>query len=166
MKSRVLRLVAAVLLGLIVAIFPLPETLTAYRPPFCLLIFLYTQFFLPSHFSLILITLTGLCLDALLRDVLGAHVFALALALWLANSKALRFRFFSMPQQMALTGLFCFFYELPLLFVSLMTGFQLQPWSLLINSLLGILCWPWIKILLDDLLHPASLLPGAKAHCR
>lgn len=156
MKSRSFRLGLAILLGLIVAIFPLPEALTAYRPPLCLLILLYTQFFLPSHFSLILMMATGLCLDALLREVLGAHVFALVLALWPANGKALRFRFFSMSQQMALVGLFCAFYQCGLLFIGLMTGFQIHSWSIIVNSLLGMLCWPWIKILLDDVLYPSA----------
>ncbi len=150
MKSLYPRLLAAVIISLLFSIVPLPDFLSGIRPPIVLLFILYVQFYLPAFFSLTAILLIGLCMDVLLATILGQHAMALVLASWLLNSRARRFQFFSIGQQMLLVGLVCFIYQFSLLLVDIVSAANYHWFSALACALLGMFFWPWLKILADD----------------
>lgn len=152
MRSLNTRLFFAVIVSLSFAIFPLPEAISGWRPPFALMLLLYVQCFLPTYFSLMFLSVLGLCMDALLSTVLGEHVFALVLTTWIFNGKARRFRFFSMGQQILLLGVFCFIYQTALLLVNAFSGFHYSWIMVLASTATGMFFWPWVKVLADDTL--------------
>jgi len=150
MSQSSLRLLIALLMALSLTILPLPAILSGFRPPWVLLLILYVQFFVPAYFSIIGVVILGLVLDILLSTVIGEHVFALVLCSWIAESKVRRFSFFPLGQQMTLVGFLCLTYQLAIILVDLLMGFQLGTiWSLG-AAFFSVLFWPWLKILADD----------------
>lgn len=131
---------------LILSILPTPEILTAFRPPWVCMLILYLQCFLPRYFNLVLVMVLGLCLDVLLSTIMGEHAFALLCFSWIANTKARRFQFFSIFQQMAFIGFYCFLYESVLLSIDVLSGFHYILWKPFSTALLAIIFWPWIRL--------------------
>ncbi|MGQ3892584.1 rod shape-determining protein MreD [Legionella sp. CNM-4043-24] len=152
MMSISLRLVLAFLLTLALTILPMPEFMSGVRPPWVLLLVLYLQFYLPDYFNVRNLFIIGLILDVLLSTVLGEHAFALIIVTWLASTKARRFYFFSIGQQMALIGLLSFVYQLVMMLVDAFVSFHVSWVSVIGSSLLSILLWPWVRLLAEDTL--------------
>ena len=150
MKPILPRLFLLLFICFAVAIFPLPDWATDYRPPLTLMFVLYVQCYLPAYFSLLALFMISLCLDALLFQVIGAHAFAMFLVTWLVNSKARRFHFFTIAQQLTLMSIFCCLYQFALLSVNFIFGFHCNWLQLVINPLLAILFWPWLKLLSEE----------------
>lgn len=156
MKLISMRLVAVFLVALILTIMPLPELIVTMRPPWVLMLLFYLQFYLPEHFKLTLLVAMGLALDTLLSTVIGEHVFALGLVCWLANSKARRFYFFPIGQQMVLVGMLCMLYQFTVLIIDSFLGHPVSLWGIIGEGLLSILLWPWMHLLIQEIL-PASV---------
>lgn len=150
MISLNLRIILAIVLSLGLSILPLPELITNFRPPWVLMLVLYLQFFIPSHFNLMVLIIIGLMMDVLLATVMGEHALALILVTWIASSKARRFQFFSPGQQMALIGFFCFLYQLAILVTDSFLGYPVSWLSCLSSSLVSVVFWLWIRLLADD----------------
>lgn len=139
------RLFLALLISFVLTIIPLPMALVAFRPPWVLMLILYTQFFLPQYFSVTLIFFLGLCLDVLLSTVIGEHAFALLLATWFATGKIRRFSFFSMLQQMVLVALFCLIYQTIIFLIEAFLGYNTNLWIAVGTALLSMLFWPLMQ---------------------
>ncbi len=148
-----LRLSAALVVVFILSILPLPDLIMGFRPPFILLLVLYIQFFLPQYFNITVLFLIGLCLDVLLSTVIGEHAFALLMTTWFAAGKIRRFMFFSMIQQMMLILTCCLIYQWIIFLVDAFLGYHQSPWMLAVPPLLGMMCWPWVRILVDSTLR-------------
>lgn len=152
MNSLYLRLFVAMILALALTILPLPDLFVGLRPPWVLMLILYLQLFLPDYFNIVILIIIGLILDVLLSTVIGEHAFALSLTTWIASTKARRFNFFSMGQQMALIGFFCLFYQLLILMIDAFLGYRLAFLMSIGSAVISMLLWPWIKLLADDTL--------------
>lgn len=153
MISLNLRLFIALMLALVLTILPLPEFLVGLRPPWVLILTLYIQCFLPARFNLFFLVIIGILLDVLQSTVIGEHVFALTLVTWLVSTKARRFTFFSMGQQIALVGFFCLFYQLIILMIDAFLGFHTNPLMALGSALISMLLWTWVRLIADDALR-------------
>jgi len=140
------------LIALILTIIPLPDLLIPFRPPWVVLLTLYVQFYLPNSFKVVLLIVLGFILDTLLATVIGEHAFALCLVSLVASSKARRFYFFSIGQQMALMGLFCGLYQLTISLIDAFLGFNINLLSLGGTTLLCVLFWPWIRLIGEEML--------------
>lgn len=157
MNAFTIRLSIAFVLALVMTIVPLPQFLTGIRPPWVLLLILYVQFSLPESFNLGVLFLVGLVLDALLATVLGEHAFALTLVAWITSSRARRFNFFSIGQQMALVGFFCLIYQLIIFSIDVFLGYYPSLFNVLGSTLASIVLWPWIRLLTDETLLVRTL---------
>ncbi len=142
----------AFVIALCLTIFPMPHWLAGIKPPWVLLLVLYIQFYIPDRFNLISLIILGLTLDVLLSTVIGEHMFALSLVAWVATSKARRFYFFSIGQQMALVGFFCFLYQLIIIIIDAFLGFHINFIPVFVNAVISILIWPWLRLIADDAL--------------
>ncbi|MGQ3888695.1 rod shape-determining protein MreD [Legionella sp. CNM-1927-20] len=148
-----MRLSIAFIVALCLTIFPMPSLLMGIKPPWLLLLILYMQFYLPDRFNLFSLMILGLILDALLSTVIGEHVLALSLTTWIASSKARRFYFFSMGQQMALIGFFCLLYQLIMVITDAFLGFHVNLVFILVNTIMSVLIWPWLRLIADDMIR-------------
>lgn len=149
MTNLRLRLCTGFIGALILSILPMPELISAFRPPWILLLVLYIEYFLPGNFKLTTLLIVGLLLDVLLSTVIGEHSFALLLVTWIASSKSRRFQFFSMMQQICLIGFFCLCYQAVISFIDALLGFNYSLFMPFISALLSMFIWPWIRLLGD-----------------
>lgn len=154
-----IRLFFALFLVFVLTIIPIPDVLMDFRPPWMLLLVLYIQLFLPDYFNISLLFFIGLCLDVLLSTVIGEHAFALLLTTWLAAGKVRRFSFFSLIQQMMLIVVFCLTYQLIIFFIEAFLGYHNGLWGVFGSALIGMLLWPWVRILADSRLLYARESP-------
>ena len=111
-------------IALLLMIVPLPKLLNSLRPPFLLLFFLYCQWFYPHYHRLILVMITGLMLDVILGAFLGTHTLGMMIAMLLAETKARRFQFFNVFQQVAFVCSLVFIYEGTIYLTYLLMGFE------------------------------------------
>lgn len=153
MNNLRLRLLLWFTAALILSILPMPTLISAFRPPWVLLLVLYIEYFLPGKFKLSTLLFVGLILDVLLSTVIGEHSLALLLVTWIASSKSRRFQFFSMMQQICLIGFFCLSYQAIISLTDVLLGFNYSIFSPLGSALLGMFFWPWIRLLGDDTLR-------------
>lgn len=150
MTSMTLRLTIAFLLALILTILPMPEILLGTRPMWVLMLILYLQFYMPDSFNLFVLFVLGLFLDTLLSTVIGEHTLALSLVTWIASSKARRFYFFSIGQQMMLMGFFCFLYQIIILTIDAFLGFHVGFVSVIGSTAISVLLWPWVRLIAEE----------------
>ncbi|MFA6302881.1 MAG: rod shape-determining protein MreD [Legionella sp.] len=150
MNNLRLRLILWFTAALILSILPMPTLLSAFRPPWVLLLVLYIEYFLPGKFKLTSLLFVGLILDVLLATVIGEHSLALLLVTWMASSKSRRFQFFTMVQQICLIGFFCLAYQAIITVTDLLLGFNYSILSPIGSALLGMFFWPWIRLIGED----------------
>ncbi len=149
MRNLNLRLFLVLLIAFVLTILPLPEIVAGIRPPWILLFVLYIQFFLPNYFNITLLLFLGLCVDILLSTVIGEHAFALLLTTFFAAGKARRFNFFSLVQQMVLIAVFCLIYQVIIFLIEAFLGYHNSLWVLTGAAMLGMVFWPWLRMLAD-----------------
>ncbi|MCW8400151.1 rod shape-determining protein MreD [Legionella sp. PATHC038] len=152
MRNLRIRLCLAFIIALLLSILPMPELISAFRPPWVLLLVLYIEYFLPGNFRLTTLLFVGLLLDVLLATVIGEHSFALLLVTWIASSKSRRFQFFSMMQQIFLIGFFCLLYQSIISLITALLGFNYSLFTPVASALVGMFLWPWIRLLGEDTL--------------
>ena len=150
MENLHIRLCLSLIVALLLSILPMPELISAFRPPWVLLLVLYIEYFLPGIFKLITLLFVGLLLDVLLATVLGEHSFALLLVTWIASSKSRRFQFFSMMQQIFLIGFFCLLYQTIISLIALLLGFNFSIVEPFASAIVSMFLWPWIRLLGED----------------
>lgn len=146
------RLCLSFIVALLLSILPMPELISAFRPPWVLLLVLYIEYFLPGNFRLTTLLFVGLLLDVLLATVIGEHSFALLLVTWIASNKSRRFQFFSMMQQIFFIGFFCLLYQSIISLIAALLGFNYSLFAPAASALVGMFIWPWIRLLGEDTL--------------
>lgn len=156
MSNINLRLFLAFFLVFVLTIIPLPTLLTGFRPPWVLMLILYLQFFLPNYFNITVLFILGLCLDVLLSTVIGEHAFALLIATWISSTKARRFYFYSIGQQMLMVAKYCLIYQLVIYFIDVFLNYNHNVIWVCGSSLVSLLLWPWLRLLADYLLWVKS----------
>jgi rod shape-determining protein MreD len=143
------------LLSLIVAcllqLMPLPDLLLPFRPYWLGLILVYWTLEEPERIGLGRAFLLGLVGDVLQGDLLGDQALRLAALAFIVLRFRARLRFFPMWQQ----SLAVFALLLNDRVLSLMertfTGDPLPPLSFWYAPVAGMLAWPWVFLLFDDL---------------
>lgn len=150
MSLMTLRLFTAFFLVLILTILPMPTLLLGTRPMWVLMLILYLQFYMPDRFNLFVLFALGLILDTLLSTVIGEHTLALSLVSWIASSKARRFYFFSIGQQMILIGFFCFLYQIIILTINAFIGYHVSFVSVVGSTAISVLLWPWVRLIAEE----------------
>lgn len=150
MSSLHMRIALGFLAALALSILPMPELISIFRPPWVLLLVLYIEYYLPGQFKLAALLIVGLLLDVLLSTVIGEHSFALLLVTWIASTKSRRLRFFSLFQQICVIGFFCLLYQSVILFIDALLGFNYSLVMPVTSAILGMIIWPWIRVLGDS----------------
>ncbi|MDF1677988.1 MAG: rod shape-determining protein MreD [Legionellaceae bacterium] len=144
-----LRVSLAVVVMLLLAIFPFAQPFYWFQPCGLLLLVIYLQCTLPKQLSVSLILLLGLSLDFLASGVLGQQAFALLATAWVVSKRAQRFRLFSVPQQLFGIAAFSGLYHLILMCIQLLLGYPVLIWSALFSVFISVLCWPFMQYVSD-----------------
>lgn len=143
-----LRVFFSVLIGLALAIVPLPDWAIDARPDWLALLVIYWSLALPRKFGVGKAWLTGLALDALTGTLLGQHALGLALVAFVSLKFHLRIRVFPIWQQAMTVLMLLTLNQFVLFWVDGLTGAgEIRPgrWMPVIA---GALLWPLIAQLL------------------
>lgn len=163
MKVKFWSLMALLIGALALSILPMPKLLQVIRPPFLCLVFLYIQYYQPALFRVSILFIFGLLLDSLYSSVLGQHVFALVLVSWLASTKARRFQFFTMGQQMGYVAVFMAVYVLCDALAGMYFGLKTSGLAIGFTVLMAALFWPWLCIFGDWLFREKMAMPALQS---
>jgi rod shape-determining protein MreD len=145
MKFSYFRLMILIVLSLMLTMVALPEQISIFRPFWVLLLMLYIQFMLPNAFHLSGVILFGLTLDVMGGSPLGQHLFAMTCVAWCASTRARRFKFFSMPQQIIWILVLCLMYQVIVCLLDYILGYPASFWSVIPPVCMSTLAWPLIR---------------------
>jgi rod shape-determining protein MreD len=150
-RAHFLLFLLSLILACLLQLMPLPELLLPFRPYWLGLILVYWALEEPERIGQGRAFLLGLVGDVLQGDLLGDQALRLAALAFIVLRFRARLRFFPMWQQ----SLAVFALLLNDRVLSLMertfTGDPLPPMSFWYAPVAGMLAWPWVFLLLDDL---------------
>lgn len=136
--------------GLILALMPMPDWTVWLRPAWILLILIYWAIYLPSQVNVGVAWLTGLLIDLLTGTLLGEHALAFTLIIYLVTRMHIRMRMYPLLQQGFIIFFFCSLYQFILYciqgFIGQLPGSHLYWLSPIVSTLL----WPWLFVLMRD----------------
>ncbi len=141
----------SLVLSYLLQLMPLPQVLLAFKPYWLALVLLYWSLESPDRVGLGLAFVLGLFGDALAGGLLGEHALRLCVFCFIVLRFRSRLRFFPMWQQ-ALAVLALLLNDRILqLMIRACTGDPLPPPDFWWAPVTGMLAWPWVFLLLDDL---------------
>ena len=112
----------SLVLTLILALVPLPDSIAPLRPDWVAVVLVYWSLMAPRRFSLLTAFWVGLILDTLSGALLGQNALALLVIVYLAEKFHLRLRVFPLSQLAITVLLLLSLYEFILFWVDGMAG--------------------------------------------
>lgn len=141
----------SLLVATIAMIVPLPSGVEIARPHFVALILIYWRIESPENAGLGTAFVAGILLDILLGGRLGVNGLGLVVVAYIVGRFRLRIRFFPLWQQAFLVFAVLLNDRLIYTWIAALSGDPMPGWNGLWGPAVGMLAWPWIFLLLDDL---------------
>ncbi|HET8940532.1 MAG TPA: rod shape-determining protein MreD [Rudaea sp.] len=132
-------------------LMPLPHALLAFKPFWLALVLLYWALESPDRVGLGLAFALGLFGDALAGGLLGEHALRLCVFCFIVLRFRSRLRFFPMWQQALAVFALLLNDRILLLMIRASAGEPLPPLEFWWAPIAGMVAWPWVFLLLDDL---------------
>ena len=145
------------LLGLILQVFPLPDWAAQLRPQWPLLLLIYWSMLFPDRIGIFTAMLVGLFVDVMLDALLGQHVLAYAVAIFIVITTYKRLRLMHAWQQALAVFLLLMIERIIAAVVLGMTRGQATDLSFWLPPLTGMLIWPLLGLLFSDFHRRARL---------
>lgn len=145
------------LFGLILQVFPLPDWAAQLRPQWPLLFLIYWSMLLPERIGIFTAMIVGLFADVMLDALLGQHVLAYALAIYIVITTYKRLRLMHAWQQALAVFLLLMIERIIAAVVLGMTRGQATDLYFWLPPLTGMLIWPLLGLLFSDLYRKARL---------
>lgn len=156
-QVRRLPVYVTILVSMMLAITPLPESVQWLRPDFVALTLIYWSMMQPRHFSIGTAWVTGILIDVMQGTLLGQHAMTLAIIVFITIQFHLRIRVFPTWQKTATVlalialGQFMLFWTNGVIGLSTSAGDYLGP------VLSSTLLWPVVAGLLNGINYHAAL---------
>ena len=132
-------------------LMPLPPLLIAFKPFWLALVLIYWWLETPDRLNLGLMFTLGLIGDVLHGELLGEQAARLCVLGFIVLRFRPRLRFFPMWQQSLAIGALLLNDRIFLLMIHAFAGDPLPSRAFWLAPLTGMLAWPWLFLLLDDL---------------
>jgi rod shape-determining protein MreD len=139
-----------ILIGLILQVFPLPDWADQLRPQWPLLVLVYWSMLLPERVGIFTAMIVGLFVDVMLDALLGQHVLAYAVAIFIVITTYKRLRLMHAWQQALVVFLLLMIERIVTAVVLGMTRGQATDLNFWFPPLTGMLLWPLLGLLLSD----------------
>jgi rod shape-determining protein MreD len=136
-------------LGLIFAIIPLPEAISAGRPYVLAMLLAYWLMETPGTVGLGTAFIIGLFADLTSASLLGEQAMRLVILAFLVQRFRARLRFFPLWQQALAIGMLLLNDRVVVVLVQFVTGAPQLGWVNWLSPALGMFVWPWLFVLLD-----------------
>ena len=147
--TRLLPVLACIILALILAIVPLPGSAAPYRPDWAALTLIYWSIVLPRTVSVGLAWLVGIVLDVSQGTLLGQHALALSLITYMTVKFHLQLRVFPWSQMTGVVLALLALYQFILFWINGVAGTYAPAVTYWGPVLSGTLLWPPLNLVLS-----------------
>ena len=149
-------LLISLVAALALAIVPLPDALSAYRPDWVPLVLIFWALMAPERVGLLTAFAMGLALDTLSGALLGQHALAMVIVVYLSVRFHLLIRVFPVWQLSMTVFLLLAIYEFVLFWIDGVAGRSVpisERWAPVVS---GALVWPLVLGYLASVRHDAQ----------
>lgn len=150
-------ILVSLLVAALLMILPMPGETGDFRPPWLALVTLYWCLMLPARFGVFSAFAAGLALDVLSGSLFGQHALGLSLIAYAAVELHQRVRLFPLWQQALFVWILLLVERLINLWVLGATGQPIPSLVYWVPTLLGLLLWPWLLVIMNDLCRRVGL---------
>tara|TARA_R110002096_G_scaffold101547_2_gene224541 strand:- start:14399 stop:14890 length:492 start_codon:yes stop_codon:yes gene_type:complete len=149
--SRRLPIIISLLVGLLLTMMPLPESVGAFRPDWLALLIIFWAMQLPRTWSVGSAWIIGIILDVSQGTLLGQHALALCVVAFVTVRFHLLMRVFPLPQLTATVFAILGLYQFLLFWVNGVAGVGAPAVTYWGPVIAGTALWPLIMMLLSGL---------------
>lgn len=145
-----------IIMALMLAIVPMPDWASPYRPDWVVLTLIYWSISMPRSYSVGTAWITGIVLDVAHGTLLGQHALALAFVTYLTAKFHLQLRVFPMSQMTATVFALLAIYQFILFWINGIAGTYAHAvayWGPLVS---GTLLWPIIQHIFSGIRYRAA----------
>jgi rod shape-determining protein MreD len=153
--SRRLPVIGTFVLGLMLAIMPLPESAQAFRPDWLALLMIFWAMHLPRTWSVGSAWILGIVLDVAHGTLLGQHALALVLITFVTVRMHLLMRVFPLSQLTATVFAMLALYQFVLFWINGVAGVTAPAITYWAPVLTGTLTWPFLYLFLSGIRYRA-----------
>lgn len=153
--SRRLPVVACIVAALMLAIAPMPDWASPFRPDWVALTLIYWAMTLPRTYSIGTAWIVGIVLDVAQGTLLGQHAIALCFVAYIAVKFHLQFRVFPTSQMSATVFAILAFYQFILFWVNGIAGVNVPAVTYWGPVLTGALIWPLLALVFGGVRYRA-----------
>jgi rod shape-determining protein MreD len=143
------RVFFSVIVGLGLAIVPMPRWMEILRPDFLLIFVIYWALTAPRMAGMTFAWMCGFAIDVLRGLVLGQHAFAFLAAAYLTHRWQLRMRIFPIWQQASAVFVILFVYHGFVWWIDGIIDAAANSWVRWLPLLTGTLLWPFVVATMD-----------------
>jgi rod shape-determining protein MreD len=141
----------SVALALVLGLLPMPATLAIFKPYWLALVLCYWLLETPERIGLGVAFLLGLAGDLIYGTLLGEQAMRLTIFAFIVLRFRARLRFFTLAQQALALFALLLNDRVVVIMVRGFSGEGLPPLTFWLAPISGMLLWPWLFLLLDDL---------------
>jgi rod shape-determining protein MreD len=156
--SRRLPVVACIVAALMLAIAPMPDWASPFRPDWVALTLIYWAMMLPRTYSIGTAWIVGIVLDVAQGTLLGQHAVALCFAVYIAVKFHLQFRVFPASQMSATVFAILAFYQFILFWINGVAGVNVPAVTYWGPVITGAMVWPLLALVFGRVRYRAR--PG------
>ncbi len=147
--SRRLPVIATLLVGLMLTILPLPESIEPFRPDWLALLVIFWAMQLPRTWSIGTAWIIGIILDVSYGTLLGQHALALCVIAFITVRFHLLMRVFPLSQLSATVFALLALYQFLLFWINGVAGVTAQAMDYWAPVITGTLVWPFLYMFLS-----------------
>jgi rod shape-determining protein MreD len=155
-NSRRLPVIACIVAALMLAIAPMPDWASPFRPDWVVLTLIYWAMIVPRTYSVGTAWIIGIILDVAQGTLLGQHAIALCFVVYITVKFHLQFRVFPVSQMSATVFSMLAFYQFILFWINGIAGVSTSAiiyWGPVIT---GTLIWPLLTLFFGGVRYRAS----------
>lgn len=158
-SSGRLPVIACIVAALMLAIAPMPDWASPFRPDWVALTLIYWAMWLPRTYSIGTAWIVGIVLDVAQGTLLGQHAIALCFVVYVTVKFHLQFRVFPASQMSATVFAMLAFYHFILFWINGVAGVTTNAVTYWGPVITGALLWPLLTLFFGGLRLRAR--PGA-----
>ena len=153
--SRRLPVIITLIVGLMLTIMPLPESVEPFRPSWLALLLIFWAMQLPRTWSVGSAWMVGIVLDVSYGTLLGQHALALAVIVFVTVRFHLLMRVFPLLQLGATIFALLALYQFILFWINGVAGVSAPPISYWAPVITGTIVWPFLYTFLSGVRYRA-----------
>jgi rod shape-determining protein MreD len=147
----------SLIVGLILMILPLPDSVQIYRPHWVALILIYWSMAMPKRVGLWTSFFVGILVDVSQGTLFGQHAMGLVIIVLINQNFYQRIRVLAPVQQALYVFILLFINQIITVWVEGFLGRPTPFFAYLGAPVIGMLIWPWMFIILRDFRRKALL---------